>query len=153
MRTNLHYAFSGPMKRWLTNISSTDYCLEQPASLFVLNRCAEDNTIEFPKAVNAIKNHFSMYDYIHSLPSIEQTNKTINQTKNSLHKRAFRWTKIVANKLEAPRFFEQADRDELKEINRVLGQKWNLRTDCFLMKTLKQLPRSAREYTQRKMFS
>ena len=94
-----------------------------------------------------------MYDYIHSLPSIEEPNKTINQTKNSLHKRGFRLNKFVANKLEAPRFVEQADRDELKEINRVLGQKWNFRTDCFPIKTLEQLPRSEREYTQKKKFS
>ena len=58
-------------------------------AIFVLNRCAEDNAIEFPKAVNAIKNHFYMDDYIHSLPSIEEAIETINQTKDSLHKGAF----------------------------------------------------------------
>ena len=122
-------------------------------AIFVLNRCTEDNAIEFPKAVNAIKNHFYMDDYIHSLPSIEEAIETINQSKYSLHKGGFRLTKFVSNKHEALRFIEQEDRDELKEINRVLGQKWNTRTDCFLMKTLEQFPRNASEYTQRKMFS
>ena len=122
-------------------------------AIFVLNRCAEDNAIEFPKAVNAIKNHFFMDDCIHSLPSIKEAIETINQTKNSLHKGGFRLTKFVSNKHEALKFIEQEDRDELKEINRVLGQKWNTRTDCFLKTTLDQFPRNASEYTQRKMFS
>ena len=89
-----------------------------------------------------------MNDYIHSLPSIEEAIETINQTKDSLHKGGFRLTKIVSNKHEALRFIEQEDRNELKEISRVLGQKWNTRTDCFLMKTLEQFPRNASEYTK-----
>ena len=60
-----------------------------PCAIFVLNRCAEDNAIAFQKAVNAIKNHFNMDDYIHSLPSIEQTIETINQTKIAFIKVAF----------------------------------------------------------------
>ena len=91
---NLHYVFSGPMKRLLTNTSLPDQFLEQPAppfcAIFVLNRCAEDNAFEFPKAVSAIKNHFYMDDYIHSLPSIEEAIETINHTKSSLQKNGFR---------------------------------------------------------------
>ena len=104
-------------------------------AIVVLNRCAKYNEIEFPKEVSAIKNHFYMDNYIHCLPSIEKAIETINQTKSSLHKGGFRLTKFVSNKHESLRFIEQEDRDELKEINRVLGQKWNTRTDCFLMKT------------------
>ena len=63
-----------------------------------------------------------MDDYIHSLPSIEKAVETINQTKSSLHKGGVRLTKFVSNKNEALRFIEQEDRDELKEINRVLGR-------------------------------
>ena len=59
----------------------------------------------------------------------------------------------MSSKHEALRFIEQEDRDELKEINRVLGQKWNTRTDCFLMKALEKFTRNASEYTQRKKFS
>ena len=94
-----------------------------------------------------------MDDYIHSLPSIEETIETINQTKNSSQKSGFRFTEFVSNKHEAPRFLEQEDTDELKEINRVQVPKWNTRTECFLMKTLELFPRNASEYTQRKMFS
>ena len=94
-----------------------------------------------------------MDDYIHSLPSIEETINTINQTNNSLQKGGFRLKKFVSNKHEALRFIDQEDRDELKEINNVLGQKWNTRTDFFLMKTLEKFPRNANEYTQRKIFS
>ena len=122
-------------------------------AIFVLNRCAEDKAVEFPKAVKAIKNHFYMDDYIHSLTSIEETIETFNQTKNSLHKGGFRLTKFVSNKHEAQRFIDQEGRDQLKEINRVFGQKWNMRPDCFLMNTLEQFPRNESEYTKRKMFS
>ena len=85
--------------------------------------------------------------------SIEEAIETINQTKDSLHKGGFRLTKFVSNKHEALRFIEQEDRDELKEISRVLGQKWNTRTDCFQIKTVEKFPRNASEYTQKKMFS
>ena len=90
-----------------------------------------------------------MDDYIHSLPSIEEAIDTINQTKDSLHKGGFRLTKFVSNKHEALRFIEQEDRDELKEINRVLVQK-DIRRQ---LKALEHFPRNASEYTQRKMFS
>ena len=59
----------------------------------------------------------------------------------------------MSNKHEALGFIEQEDRDELKKIIRVLGQKWSIRTDCFLMKTLKPFPQNSGEYTQRKIFS
>ena len=94
-----------------------------------------------------------MNDYIHCFPSIKETIETINQTENSLHKSGFRLTKFVSNKHEALRFIQQGNRDEMKGINGVLAQKWNTRTDCFLMKTLEQFHRNASEHTQRKMFS
>ena len=62
--------------------------------IFVLNRWAEDNAIEFPKAVNAMQNPFYMDDYIHYLPSIVETIETINPTKYSLHKGGFRWQNL-----------------------------------------------------------
>ena len=80
-----------------------------------------------------------MDDYIHSLPSIEDARETIYQIKISLYKVGIRSTKFVSNKHEALRFIEQEGQDELKEINRVLGQKWNSRTYCFLMKTLENI--------------
>ena len=61
--------------------------------------------------------------------------------------------KFLSNRHEALRFIEQEDRDELEETNRVLGQKWNTRTDCFVMKTLEQFPLNASEYRERKIFS
>ena len=88
--------------------------------------------------------------------ALDILNKTISyngERYEYLHKGGFRLTKFVSNKHEALMFIEQEDRDELKEINRVLGQKWDTRTDCFLMKTLEHFPRNASEYTQRKMFS
>ena len=87
------------------------------------------------------------------MPSIKDTIETFNQTKNCLHKGGLRLTKCVSNQPEELSFIEQEDQDEQKEINKVLGQKWNTRTDCFLMKTLEQFSRNASEFTQRKMFS
>ena len=88
-------------------------------AIFVVNRCAEDNANEFPKTVSAIKNHFYMDDYIHSLPSIDEAIETITHTKSSLHKGGFCLTKFVSNNDEALRFIEQEDQDELKEINSI----------------------------------
>ena len=48
---------------------------------FLLNRCTEDNAIEVPKAVSAIKNCFYMHDYIHSLPSIKKQLKPLTRLK------------------------------------------------------------------------
>ena len=53
------------------------------------------------------------------------------------------------NKHEVLKFIEQEDGDERKEINRVLGEKWNNRTECFQMKTLVQFLRIASEYTRK----
>ena len=82
-------------------------------AIFVLNRCAEDNAIELPKAVSA-KKPLYMDDHIRSLPSIQETIEIISQSKNSLHKGSFRLTKFVSNKHEELKFFEQEDRDEPK---------------------------------------
>ena len=109
--------------------------------------------LNFQKQLMQSKNLFYIDDYFHSLPSIEETIETINQTKNSLQKGGFCLPKVLSNKHEALRFIEHEDRDELKEINRVPGRKRNTRTDCFVMKTLEQFLRNASEYTQRKMFS
>ena len=62
---------------------------------FMLSRCAEDNAIEFTKPVSAIKFHFCMDAYIHSLPYVEESIETINRSKNSPHKGSFRVTNCV----------------------------------------------------------
>ena len=56
----------------------------------------------------------------------------------------------MSNKYEALRIIGQEDRDELLEINIVLSQKWNTKTDCFLIKTLEEFPLNATEYTHGK---
>ena len=58
---------------------------------FVLNRCAQDKEIEFPKVVNAIKNHFYMDDYIHSLPDYSSQ---LTRLKIAFIKVAFAWKNL-----------------------------------------------------------
>ena len=75
-----HYQFT----RLIFGATCSPFC-----AIFVLNRCAEDNAIEFPKAVSAIKNSFYMDDYIQSLPSIEEKKQLKSLTTLTRLKVAF----------------------------------------------------------------
>ena len=119
----------------------------------VLNKCAEDNKNEFPAALNAIKHHFYMDDYIQSRPTISEAKKVISQTTRCLKNGSFRLTKFVSNEPDVLTEISSVDKDETKEIIRVLGQKWNITTDDFVMFPLQQFPKDATVYTQRKIFS
>ena len=44
-------------------------------AIYVLHKCAEDNKIQFPAALNAIKHHFYMDDYIQSMQTIADAKK------------------------------------------------------------------------------
>ena len=62
-------------------------------------------------------------------------------------------TKFVSNEPDLLAEISSDDKDETKEITRVLGQKWNITTDDFVMFPLQQFPKDATLYTQRKIFS
>ena len=47
-------------------------------AIYVLNKCAEDNKNEFPAALNAIKHHFYVNEYIQSLPIISEAKDVIS---------------------------------------------------------------------------
>ncbi|XP_075259989.1 uncharacterized protein LOC142351729 [Convolutriloba macropyga] len=66
-------------------------------AIYVLNKCAEDNKIEFPAALNAIKHHFYMDDYIQSLPTTSEAKEVISQTTRCLKNGGFKLTKFVSN--------------------------------------------------------
>ena len=122
-------------------------------AIYVLNKCAEDNKSEFPAALNAIKHHFYMDDYIQSLPTISEAKEVISQTTRCLKNGGFRLTKFVSNQPDVLAEISSDDKDETKEITRVLGQKWNITTDDFVMFPLQQFPKDATVSTQRKIFS
>ena len=85
-------------------------------AIYVLNKCAEDNKSEFPAALNAIKHHFYMDDYIHSLPTISEAKEVISQTTRCLKNGGFRLTKFVSNEPDVLAEISSDDKDETKEI-------------------------------------
>ncbi|XP_075263032.1 uncharacterized protein LOC142354588 [Convolutriloba macropyga] len=92
-------------------------------TIYVLNKCAEDNKSKFPVALNAIKHHFYMDDYIQSLTTISEAKEVISQATRGLKNGGFRLTKIVSNEPDVLAEISSDDKDETKEIIRVLGQK------------------------------
>ena len=103
------------------------------------------NKIQFPAALNAIKRYFYVDDYIQSLTTLTQGKNSISQTKDCPKKAA-----MGRNKTEILAETSDDDKEETKGIMRVLGQKWNVMTDGFLMFPL-QSPKDAAMYTQIKL--
>ena len=122
-------------------------------SIYVLNKCEDDNKRKFQAALNAIKHHFYMDDYIQSLQTISEAKEVISQTTRCLKNGGSRLKKFVSNEPDVLAEISSDDKDETKEIIRVLGQKWNITTDDFVMFPLQQFPKDATVYTQRKIFS
>ena len=108
---------------------------------------------KFPAALNAIKHHFYMDDYIQSLPTISEAKEVISQTTRCLKIGGFRLTKFVSNEPDVLAEISFDDKDETKEIIRVFGQKWNITTDDFVKFPLQNFPKGATLYTKRKLFS
>ena len=94
-----------------------------------------------------------MDDYIQSMPTIAEAKNSISQTKDCLKKGGFRLTKFVSNTPEVLAEISDDDKDETKEIMTVLGQKWNVTTDHFVMFPLQQCPKDAAVYTRGKLFN
>ena len=92
-------------------------------AIYVLKKCAEDNKSKFPATLNAIKHHFYMDDYIQSLPTISEAKEVISQTTRCLKNGGFRLKKFVSNEPDVLAEISSDDKDETKEIIRVLVQK------------------------------
>ena len=65
-----------------------------------------------------------MENFFHCLHTLEEAFKAIKQTKNSLNESGFAPDKTLSKEHEALKFIRPEDHDELKEIKRVLSQKW-----------------------------
>ena len=120
-------------------------------AIYVLQKCAEDNKIQNPATLNAIKHLFYMNDCIHPISANNSGSQKLHFTKKRLpEKSGFRLTNFVSHTPEVLVEILDGDKDETKEIMRVLGQK---RTQHFVMFPLQQFPKYAAVYTQRKLFS
>ena len=122
-------------------------------AIYVLNHCVDKNGDKFPEAVRAVKSHFYMDDYIQSHDTVTNATETVQQTIQSLQGGGFRLTKFVSNEPDVLKNIPTHDIEEKSEIVRVLGQKWNLKSDTLIMKPLTDFSTDAIEYTQKKIFS
>ncbi|XP_075250850.1 uncharacterized protein LOC142343048 [Convolutriloba macropyga] len=122
-------------------------------AIYVSNHCVDKNGDKYPEVVRAIKSHFHVENYIQSQDTVTNATKTVQQTIHSLQEGGFRLTKFVSNETDVLKNIPTHDIEENSEIFRVLGQKWNLRSDILIMKPLTDFSTDAIEYTQRKIFS
>ena len=122
-------------------------------AIYVLNHCAKENIQHFPEALKAVRKHFYMDDYIQSHATEKNACKAVLETKHCLKTGGFRLTKFVSNSSIVLNQIPPEDKDNQTDNIRVLGVKWNLEKDCFLMKPLTDFPKDALAYTQRKIFS
>ena len=122
-------------------------------AIYVLNHCAKKNIQHFPEALKAVKKHFYMDDYIQSHATEKDACEAVLETKHCLKTVGFRLTKFVSNSSIVLNQIPPGDKDNQTDIVRVLGVKWKLEKDCFLMKPLTDFPKDALAYTQRKIFS
>ena len=93
----------------------------------------QKTTKKIPTALNSIKHHFYIDDYIQSLPTISEAEEVILQTTRCLKNGGFRLTKFVSNEPNVLAEISSDDKDETKEIIKVLGRKWSITTDDYVM--------------------
>ena len=90
-----------------------------------------------------------MDDYIQFYDTATNATETVQQTIQSLQEGGFRLTKIVSNEPDVLKNIPIHDIEENSKIVRIFGQKWNLKNDNLIMKTLTDFWTDAIEYTQR----
>ena len=84
-----------------------------------------------------------MDDYIHSHATEEDACKAVLETKYCVQTSGFRLTKVVSNSSLVLNEIPPEDKDNKTDIVRVLGDKWNLEKNCFLMKPLTDFTKDA----------
>ena len=94
-----------------------------------------------------------MDDYIQSHDTVTNAAKTVQQTIQSLQEGGFRLTKFVSNEPDVLKNIPTRDIEENSKSVRVLGRKWNPKSDALNMKPLTDFLTKATEYTQRKIFT
>ena len=81
------------------------------------------------------------------MPTIADAKNSFSQTKDCLKKGGFMLTKFVSNTPEILGEIPYDDKDQTKGIMRILGQKWNVTTDDFVMFRLEHFSKDAAVYT------
>ena len=99
-------------------------CLPSCA-IYVLNHCAKENIQQFPEALEAVRKHFYMDDYIQSHAAEKDACKAVLETKHCLKTGGFRLTKFVSNSSIVLNQIPLEDKDNQTDIVRVLGVKWD----------------------------
>ena len=92
-------------------------------AIFVLNHCAKENSQQFPEALEAVRKHFYMDDYIQSHATKEHACTAVLETKHCLKTSGFRLTKFVSNSSLVLNQIPPEDKDNQTDIVRVLGVK------------------------------
>ena len=77
-----------------------------------------------------------MDDYIRSHATEKDACKAVLETKHCLKTGGFRLTKFVSNSSIVLNKIPPEDKDNQTDFVQVLGVKWNLEKDCFLIKLL-----------------
>ena len=139
-----HYQFS----RLIFGATCSPFC-----AIYILQKCAKDNIVNFPLAFKSVKTNFYMDDYIHSASSPNDTLESAFQTKAPLQQGGFRQTKFESNSTKVLNGLPASEKETPKPTTRVLGQRWNLTNDKLYMEPPKAISGDAHEYTQRKLFS
>ena len=104
---------------------------------YVFNHCVEKNANKYPVAVRTVKNHFYIDNYIQSFELISNASNNVEQTFKSVFEDCFCLAKFVSDKPEVLENLPIENIEQSNDFVRVLGEKWNLSSDAFIMKPMK----------------
>ena len=111
---------------------------------FILRRCADDNmTNASSETVLDMKIDFYVDDMLHSVKSVDDAVKSINELSELLESGGFHWTKILCNKREVLQCLPKSEHSPaFKSLNFVenlpiqknFGEHWDAERDKFIVK-------------------
>ena len=105
---------------------------------YALQRTADDNCKEFPRAAVSVWNNFYMDDYLESFATSEEATERCQDLVTLLKRGGFKLTKFVSNFNLPPSLPPLQDQSpgtpEVCELcSHVLGLKWNQRSDTLVV--------------------
>ena len=105
---------------------------------YALQRTADDNCKEFPRAAGSVWNNFYMDDYLESFATSEEATERCQDLVTLLKRGGFKLTKFVSSFNLPPSLPPLQDQSpgtpQVCELSsHVLGLKWNQRSDTFVV--------------------